>query len=70
MKILLSMLLGMMLIGNVYAGTETKTKEVCKQTKDKSGKIVKDKDGNPVKTCKTIKVHKKLEGNKVPDQKK
>lgn len=40
----------------VYA--EAKTKEVCKVKKDAAGK--------EVKKCKTIKVHKKLEGTKVP----
>lgn len=42
-----------------FAGGEMK--EVCHVEKDKAGK---DK-----KVCKTIKVHKKLEGKKVPGQK-
>jgi hypothetical protein len=36
-------------------------KEVCHMEKDKAGK--------EKKVCKTIKVHKKLEGKKVPGQK-
>lgn len=44
---------------NAYAGGEMK--EVCHTEKDKAGK--------EKKVCKTIKVHKKLEGKKVPGQK-
>ena len=46
------------------------TKEVCEPAKDKNGKAVLNKDGTPKQTCKTIKVHKKVEGEKVPDGKK
>lgn len=38
-----------------------KTKVVCKDV---------TKDGKTTKQCKTIKVHKKLEGTKVPPEKK
>ena len=51
-----------------YAGGEKK--EVCEDKKDKAGKVVKGKDGKPQQVCKTIKVHKKVEGEKVPDGKK
>lgn len=50
-----------------YAGGETK--EVCKDKVDKAGKVVNGKDGKPVQECKKIKVHKKLEGTKVPEKK-
>jgi membrane protein implicated in regulation of membrane protease activity len=52
----------------VYA--ETKTKQVCKDVVGKDGKVVKNKDGTAKQACKTIKVHKKLEGTPVPDKKK
>jgi len=48
----------------VYAGGEEK--KVCEDKKDKAGKVVNGKDGKPVQVCKTIKVHKKVEGDKVP----
>jgi hypothetical protein len=51
------------------AYAETKTKEVCKDVVDKQGKPVKNKDGSVKQACKTIKVHKKLEGTPVPDKK-
>jgi hypothetical protein len=52
-----------------YAGGEEK--KVCEDKKDKAGKVVNGKDGKPVQICKTIKVHKKLEGAEVvPDKKK
>jgi hypothetical protein len=54
---------------SVPAHAETKTKEVCKDVLDKNGKPVKNKDGTPKQACKTIKVHKKLEGTPVPDKK-
>lgn len=45
-------------------------KEVCKDKKDKAGKVVVDKKTNkPAQECKKIKVHKKLEGTKVPEKK-
>jgi len=41
-------------------------KKVCEDKKDKAGKVINGKDGKPQQTCKTIKVHKKVEGDKVP----
>jgi hypothetical protein len=49
---------------NAYAGGEKK--EVCEDVKDKKGNVVKNKDGSTKQSCKTIKVHKKVEGEKVP----
>jgi hypothetical protein len=51
----------------VQAAEGPKTKEVCKDVLDKNGKAVKNKDGSTKQACKTIKVHKKAEGTKVPD---
>ena len=52
----------------VFAGGEMK--EVCHDKVDKAGKPVMDKKtGKPAQECKMIKVHKKLEGTKVPDKK-
>jgi hypothetical protein len=51
------------------AYAETKTKQVCKDVVDKDGKTVKNKDGTAKQACKTIKVHKKLEGTPVPTKK-
>lgn len=53
----------------VPAQAEPKTKEVCKDVLDKQGKPVKNKDGTVKQQCKTIKVHKKLEGTEVPAKK-
>lgn len=52
---------------SALAGGEIK--EVCNDKLDKAGKVVRGKDGKPVQECKKIKVHKKLEGTKVPDKK-
>jgi len=52
----------------VYA--EAKMKEVCTDKLDRAGKPVIDKKtGKQVQVCKKIKVHKKLEGTKVPEKK-
>lgn len=51
----------------VYAGGETT--KVCVDIKDKEGKPVKDAKGNTKQQCKEMKVHKKLEGTKVPEKK-
>jgi hypothetical protein len=60
-------LLTIALASTAFAGGEEK--EVCEVVKDKAGKVVKNKDGSDKQTCKKIKVHKKLEGTKVPDKK-
>jgi len=52
-----------------FAGGEMK--EVCKDKLDKAGKVVIDKKTKkPAQQCKTIKVHKKLDGVAVPEKKK
>jgi hypothetical protein len=65
MKLLFALLASVALVSNVYAGGETK--EVCKDKLDKKGQVVKGKDGKPAQECKKIKVHKKVEGEKVPE---
>lgn len=61
-------LLALCVASTAYAGGEMK--EVCTDKKDKAGKVVNGKDGKPVQVCKRIKVHKKVEGEKVPEKKK
>jgi hypothetical protein len=58
----------MLVSSPVFAGGEMK--EVCKDKMDKAGKVVMGKDGKAVQVCKTIKVHKKLEGTEIPPAKK
>ena len=45
------------------------TKNVCIDKLTKDGKVVMGKDGKPVQECRQMKVHKKLEGTKVPEKK-
>ena len=61
--------ISMLFLANLsHAAAEIK--EVCKDRKDKAGKVVVDKKNNkPAQDCKKIKVHKKLEGTKVPEKK-
>lgn len=47
-----------------------KTKRICKDSKDKKGNVIKNKDGSTKQVCKTIKIHKKHEGTKVPEKTK
>jgi hypothetical protein len=54
---------------NNSAYAEGVEKKVCEDKKDSKGAVVKGKDGKTIQTCKTIKVHKKLEGTKVPEKK-
>jgi hypothetical protein len=51
----------------VYATDAAKpeTKRVCKDVVQ-NGKVVKNKDGSNKQECRTIKIHKKHEGTKVP----
>ncbi len=58
-------LLALCVASTAFAGGEMK--EVCKDKTDKAGKVVNGKDGKPVQVCKKIKVHKKVEGEKVPE---
>jgi hypothetical protein len=45
------------------------TKKVCVDKLTKDGKVLMGKDGKPQQDCREIKVHKKLEGTKVPEKK-
>jgi len=67
MKKLITLVLISAMSMSVYA--EAEVKEVCKDKKDKAGKVVVDKAGKAKQECKKIKVHKKLEGTKVPEKK-
>jgi hypothetical protein len=68
MKKLLA-LLAITLASTAFAGGETK--EVCTPKVDKAGKAVIDKKTKKqAEECKKIKVHKKIEGDKVPEKKK
>lgn len=67
MKKLITLLFVSALSVSVYA--EAEVKEVCKDKKDKAGKVVVDKSGKAKQECKKIKVHKKLEGTPVPEKK-
>lgn len=64
MKQILALLTAALLTSTAFAGGEMK--EVCKDKTDKAGKVVMGKDGKAVQVCKTIKVHKKLEGTEIP----
>lgn len=64
----LLVLLAIAFTSTAFAGGEAK--QVCTDVKDPKGNVVKKADGSPKQTCKTIKVHKKVEGDAVPDGKK
>jgi hypothetical protein len=62
MKALITSILMALVIVPAYADKEPETKRVCVEEKDaKTGKVKE--------VCKNIKVHKKLEGTKVPEKK-
>jgi hypothetical protein len=63
MKQLLAIIM-LALASTAYAGGEKK--EVCTDVTGKDGKPVLNKDGTTKQSCKTITVHKKVEGDKVP----
>ena len=63
-EIIFAMCCGM---GAQYVYASGETKEVCTDKVDKAGKPVMDKKtGKQAQDCKKIKVHKKVEGDKVP----
>lgn len=59
-------LMALLVATSVFAAEE---KQVCVDKTTKDGKVVMGKDGKPQQTCKTIKVHKKLEGTEIPTKK-
>jgi len=59
-------LVALLVATSVFAAEE---KQVCVDKTGKDGKVVMGKDGKPQQTCKTIKVHKKLEGTEIPTKK-
>ena len=65
--ILLALFVSLGVISNVYA--EAEKQKVCIDKVTNDGKPVVGKDGKPVQECKEIKIHKKLEGTKVPEKK-
>jgi len=67
-KILTSLLLSVSMVACYAADEPKETTKVCVDVV-KDGKPVLDKKGNPTQQCKTMKVHKKLEGTTVPDKK-
>ena len=69
MKHVLHTLFAALLLASIPAHAEGVAKEVCKDVVGKDGKPVKNKDGSVKQACKTIKVHKKLEGHEVPTKK-
>ena len=67
--IILSIALAFGFVASTPVLAAAEVKEVCKDKLDKAGKPVKDKAGKVKQDCKKIKVHKKLEGTKVPEKK-
>lgn len=66
MKKFIALLLLALATTFVYGAEKEK---VCIDKLGKDGKVVLDKAGKPQQECKEIKVHKKLEGTKVPEKK-
>jgi hypothetical protein len=61
---------GLCLVLSSPASAGGETKEVCTPRVDKEGKAVMNKKtGKQAEDCKKIKVHKKVEGDKVPEKK-
>jgi hypothetical protein len=57
-------IISLALASSLAFGAETEKICVNKTTKD--GKPILDKAGKPQQECKLVKIHKKLEGTKVP----
>jgi hypothetical protein len=70
MNYIVSVFALILLIATNPAYAEGKTKEVCRDKVDKAGNIVKDKSGKTTQVCKKVKVHKKVDGTKVPEKSK
>lgn len=62
-------LLAIILASLALTVSAAETQKVCVDKIGKDGKAVMGKDGKPTQECKEMKVHKKLEGTKVPEKK-
>lgn len=62
-------LLGILIASLALSVSAAETKKVCVDKMDSKGNVVKKADGTVVQECKEMKVHKKLEGTKVPEKK-
>jgi hypothetical protein len=67
-NIFYSLLISLALVSCAYADEPKETTKVCVDV-TKNGQKVLDKSGKPQQQCKTMKVHKKLEGTAVPEKK-
>ena len=67
MNYIVSVFALVVLIATNPAYAAVTTKEVCRDKVDKAGKVVRDKSGKTAQVCKKIKVHKKVDGTKVPE---
>jgi hypothetical protein len=70
MNYIISIIALIVLIVTNPAYAEAKTKEVCRDKVDKAGQVVRDKSGKTTLVCKKVKVHKKVDGTKVPEKSK
>ena len=70
MRHIASLSIAALMLFTSYAVAGGEAKQVCHDKTDKAGAPVIDKkSGKPAQDCKTIKVHKKLEGTEVPTKK-
>ena len=68
-QILAAIVIALTMVSAAFADEPKETTKVCVDVV-KDGKPVMDKKtGKPQQQCKTMKVHKKLEGTKVPEKK-
>jgi len=70
MNYIVSVIALIVLIATNPAYAAATTKEVCRDKVDKAGNVVRDKTGKTTKVCKKIKVHKKVDGTRVPEKSK
>ena len=62
-------MLSVALIAPAFADAPKETTKVCVDVVKDGKPVVDKKTGKPQQQCKTMKVHKKLEGHAVPEKK-
>jgi hypothetical protein len=68
-KLIAAIMVALPLTFSVSYVQSAEVQKVCIDKVTKDGKPVLGKDGKQVQECKEMKVHKKLEGTKVPEKK-
>jgi len=65
-KLVLALILTSWAISATAADVAVNTRRVCHDLRNRSGQLVKNRDGSVQQSCRWIKIHKKYDATRVP----